>query len=54
MHLHLGGLDWLGAELGAAASAGLRLAMIAPALVDGVPLSHPRSTERGRCSPSTA
>ena len=41
MHLHLGDLDWLGAELAAAARAGLRLAMIAPALVDGVPLSHP-------------
>ena len=41
MHLHLGDLDWLRAELAAAARAGLRLAMIAPALVDGVPLSHP-------------
>ena len=40
MHLHLGDLDWLDAELAAASRAGLRLAMIAPALVDGVPLSH--------------
>jgi predicted TIM-barrel fold metal-dependent hydrolase len=41
MHLHLGDLAWLEAELAAASRAGLRLAMIAPALVDGVPLSHP-------------
>jgi predicted TIM-barrel fold metal-dependent hydrolase len=40
LHLQLGDLDWLGDELAAAARAGLRLAMIAPALVDGVPLSH--------------
>jgi hypothetical protein len=40
MHLHLGDLDWLGEELSVASRAGLRLAMIAPALVDGVPLSH--------------
>lgn len=45
LHLHLGDLDWLAAELAAAARAGLRLAMIAPALVDGVPLSH-RSLDR--------
>jgi len=41
MHLHLGDPDWLGDELAAAARGGLRLAMIAPALVDGRPLSHP-------------
>jgi predicted TIM-barrel fold metal-dependent hydrolase len=41
MHLHLADLDWLRAELAAAARAGLRLAMIAPALVDGRPLSDP-------------
>jgi hypothetical protein len=41
MHLHLGDLAWLESELVAASRAGLRLAMIAPALVDGVPLSHP-------------
>ncbi|HKA14651.1 MAG TPA: hypothetical protein VKH41_06515 [Myxococcota bacterium] len=40
LHLHLGDLDWLEVELANAARAGLRLAMIAPALVDGVPLSH--------------
>jgi hypothetical protein len=39
--LHLGDVAWLRAELGAAARAGVRLAMIAPALVDGRPLSHP-------------
>jgi predicted TIM-barrel fold metal-dependent hydrolase len=41
MHLHLGDFEWLRSELATAARAGLRLAMIAPALVDGVPLSHP-------------
>jgi Amidohydrolase len=41
LHLHLGDLAWLESELSAAGRAGLRLAMIAPALVDGVPLSHP-------------
>ncbi len=40
-HLHLGDLAWLEAELSAASRAGIRLAMIAPALVDGRPLSHP-------------
>ena len=54
LHLHLGDLDWLAAELAAAARAGLRLAMIAPALVDGVaalaPVARPRL---GRCSSST-
>jgi hypothetical protein len=40
LHLHLGDLTWLERELAAASRAGLRLAMIAPALVDGVPLSH--------------
>jgi predicted TIM-barrel fold metal-dependent hydrolase len=41
LHLQLGDLAWLESELAAATRAGLRLAMIAPALVDGVPLSHP-------------
>jgi hypothetical protein len=41
LHLHLGDRDWLRSELAAAARAGARLAMIAPALVDGRPLSHP-------------
>src|SRR5213593_1276492 len=40
-HLTLRDLDWLDRELGVLAAAGLRLAMIAPALVDGRPLSHP-------------
>ena len=39
--LHLGDVAWLRAELAAVARAGVRLAMIAPALVDGRPLSHP-------------
>jgi hypothetical protein len=34
-------LDWLDAELHALAAAGVRTAMVAPALVDGRPLSHP-------------
>jgi hypothetical protein len=38
LHLHLSDLEWLREELAAGARAGLRLAMIAPALVDGVPL----------------
>jgi predicted TIM-barrel fold metal-dependent hydrolase len=40
-HLTLRDLDWLERELRALASGGVRLAMIAPALVDGKPLSHP-------------
>jgi predicted TIM-barrel fold metal-dependent hydrolase len=40
-HLTLRDLDWLEAQLAALARAGIRLAMIAPALVDGRPLSHP-------------
>ncbi len=40
-HLTLRDPDWLDAQLAALARAGVRLAMIAPALVDGRPLSHP-------------
>ena len=40
-HLTLRDLDWLERQLGTLGAAGLRLAMIAPALVDGKPLSHP-------------
>jgi predicted TIM-barrel fold metal-dependent hydrolase len=40
-HLTLRDLDWLEAQLAALGRAGVRLAMIAPALVDGKPLSHP-------------
>jgi len=40
-HLSLRDLDWLDAELATIAAAGIRTAMIAPALVDGRPLSHP-------------
>jgi hypothetical protein len=40
-HLTLRDLGWLDAQLAALAQAGVRLAMIAPALVDGKPLSHP-------------
>ena len=40
-HLTLDDGDWLSAELRALREAGVRLAMIAPALVDGKPLSHP-------------
>jgi predicted TIM-barrel fold metal-dependent hydrolase len=40
-HLSLRDPSWLEAELAALAKAGVRLAMIAPALVDGRPLSHP-------------
>lgn len=40
-HLTLRDLDWLDAQLAALAAAGIRLAMISPALVDGKPLSHP-------------
>jgi predicted TIM-barrel fold metal-dependent hydrolase len=40
-HLTLRDPDWLMAQLAALSSAGVRLAMIAPAAVDGRPLSHP-------------
>lgn len=40
-HLTLRDPDWLESQLAALAAAGVRLAMIAPALVDGRPLSHP-------------
>jgi hypothetical protein len=40
-HLTLRDPVWLDAQLAALAKAGVRLAMIAPALVDGRPLSHP-------------
>jgi predicted TIM-barrel fold metal-dependent hydrolase len=40
-HLTLRDPDWLEAELSRLSRAGVRAAMIAPALVDGKPLSHP-------------
>ena len=40
-HLSLRDLDWLDTEVSRLAAAGVRLGMIAPALVDGRPLSHP-------------
>lgn len=40
-HLTLRDLDWLEEELGRLSAAGVRVAMIAPAIVDGKPLSHP-------------
>jgi predicted TIM-barrel fold metal-dependent hydrolase len=40
-HLTLRDLDWFEQQLAALAAGGIRLAMIAPALVDGRPLSHP-------------
>jgi hypothetical protein len=40
-HLTLRDADWLDAQLNDLAAAGVRTAMIAPALVDGKPLSHP-------------
>lgn len=40
-HLTLRDPEWLAAELATLDAAGVRLAMIAPALVDGKPLSHP-------------
>jgi predicted TIM-barrel fold metal-dependent hydrolase len=40
-HLTLRDPAWLEAQLAALAKAGVRLAMLAPALVDGKPLSHP-------------
>ena len=44
-HLTLRDLDWLDKQLAALAGGGIRLAMIAPALVEGRPLSDP-SLER--------
>lgn len=40
-HLSLRDVGWLESQLAALSRAGVRLAMIAPALVDGRPLSHP-------------
>jgi predicted TIM-barrel fold metal-dependent hydrolase len=40
-HLTLRDPDWLEAQLAALSTAGVRLGMIAPAAVDGRPLSHP-------------
>jgi predicted TIM-barrel fold metal-dependent hydrolase len=40
-HVSLRDLDWLEQELAALSGSGVRLAMVAPALVDGKPLSHP-------------
>ncbi len=40
-HVSLRDLDWLDRELAALSAGGVRLAMVAPALVDGKPLSHP-------------
>jgi len=40
-HLTLRDLDWLEAQLARLSQTGVRTAMIAPALVDGKPLSHP-------------
>jgi predicted TIM-barrel fold metal-dependent hydrolase len=40
-HVSLRDAVWLDAELAALSSAGVRLAMVAPGLVDGRPLSHP-------------
>ena len=41
-HVSLRDLDWLDAELHTLAGAGVHAAMVAPALVDGRPLSHPQ------------
>jgi hypothetical protein len=40
-HLTLRDLDWLEGQLASLAAGGVRLAKLAPALVDGRPLSHP-------------
>jgi predicted TIM-barrel fold metal-dependent hydrolase len=40
-HLSLRDMAWLDAQLQALADGGIRVALIAPALVDGMPLSHP-------------
>jgi predicted TIM-barrel fold metal-dependent hydrolase len=41
-HVTLRDADWLHAELASLARAGVKLAMVAPALVDGRALSHPQ------------
>jgi len=40
-HVTLRDLDWLDHQLGELAAGDVRLAMVAPSLVDGLPLSHP-------------
>lgn len=40
-HLTLRDVDWLDDQLRALSASGVRLAMVAPAIVDGKPLSHP-------------
>ncbi len=40
-HVTLRDLEWLDAQLATLSASGVRLAMMAPALVDGKPLSHP-------------
>jgi len=40
-HVTLRDLDWLEGQLTTLSAAGVRLALMAPALVDGLPLSHP-------------
>jgi len=40
-HVSLADLDWLDGQLRDLAAGGIRLALIAPALVDGKPFSHP-------------
>jgi hypothetical protein len=40
-HLTLRDLDWLDGQLARLSAGGVRAAMIAPSLVDGMPLSHP-------------
>jgi len=48
-HLTLRDLDWLEDQLVKLSAAGVRLAMIAPALVDGMALSHP-DLDRAWCA----
>lgn len=40
-HLSLRNLDWLESQLTALENGGIRIALIAPSLVEGLPLSHP-------------
>jgi hypothetical protein len=40
-HVTLRDVEWLDSQLATLSAAGVRLAMVAPALVDGKPLSHP-------------
>ena len=40
-HVTMRDLEWLQEELNALSKGGVRLAMVAPSLVDGMPLSHP-------------